>query len=510
MNNLQKNFKVFPFCIILILLSCISAPKKSYQTISKGKFTMDEFIGANAFVDDPIDKLKAVGFIREYHNWEWDDDGTNYQGYPKNKIKWAPGIWNFDAFYQNINNAGLKISPCIQGNVTWLHEGDLKHFDKPLDDADSNTEDPLSYHKKAHHMYQFAARYGSSAVADDKLTLADNQPRSTAMNLVHYLEDWNEQNKDWEGKNAHFSPEEYAAMASANYDGHGRKMTKDGGTFGVKNADPKMKFVMGGLAGLDLDYVKQMKNWFEQNRTDKKFAADVINFHTYGWKSKNGWEDGGPAKSPEESRFKEKLQEITTYRDKNLPGLEVWVSEFGWDTNPESPLSPPAIGNYDIQEVQGQWLVRSYLAFAAAGVDRAQMYMLRDVDPKSKIWYSSCGLVGPKGDWKPKKSWFYVYTLKNTLKDMVYMGEIPSGNPNILIYKFNQPGSKKIVYAIWVNTSKGYQINDFKLKVKSEFKTAKLTELSAGKTEGKTSNLIFKNHELVVNVSERPIFLSLE
>jgi hypothetical protein len=506
----QKNLKVISFGIILTLLSCISPPKKSYKTISKGKFTMDEFIGANAFVDDPIDKLQAVGFIREYHNWEWDDDGADYRGYPNNQMKWAPGIWNFDTFYQGIKDAGLVISPCIQGNVTWVHKGGLKHFDKPVDEVNSSSTDPLSYHKKAHHMYQFAARYGSVAVADDKLTLAPNQPRNSGMNLIHYLEDWNEQNKNWEGKNAHFSPEEYAAMSSANYDGHEKKMSKGSGTFGIKNADPNIKFVMGGLAGLDLDYVKQMRSWFEKNRTDKKFAADVINFHTYGWKSKKGWEDGGPAKSPEESMFKEKLEEITAYRDKNLPDLEVWVSEFGWDTNPKSPLCPPAIGNYDIQEVQGQWLIRSYLAFAAAGVDRAQMYMLRDVDPKSKIWYSSCGLVGPKGDWKPKKSWYYVYTLRNTLKHMVYAGEIQSENPNVLVYKFRQPGSKKVVYAVWANTSSGYRLNGYTIRVKGQYKAARLTELSVGQIEGKTSNLKFDDNKVVVNVSERPIFIRLE
>jgi hypothetical protein len=471
---------------------------------------MDQFIGANAFVDDPINKLKAVGFIREYHNWEWDDDGLNYQGYPHNQLKWAPGIWDFDTFYQEVNDAGMGISPCIQGNVKWLHTGNLKHFDKPIDEANVNTESPYSYHKKAHHMYQFAARYGSVAVADNNLTLAVDQPRKSGINLVHYLEDWNEQNKEWEGKSAHFSPEEYAAMASADYDGHGKTMTGGSGTFGIKNADPHMKLVMGGLAGLNLDYVKQMKAWFEKNRSDKKFAADVINFHTYGWKSKDGWEGGGPAKSPEESRFREKLEELTAYRDKHLPGIEVWVSEFGWDTNPESPLCPPEIGNYDIEEVQGQWLVRSYLAFAAAGVDRAQMYMLRDVDPKSKIWYSSCGLVGPKGDWKPKKSWYYVYTLKNTLKNMRYAGELKSRNENILIYKFNQPGIKKVVYAVWANTSNGYELNNYKLKVKGEFSAASLTELCAGKTGGKTLKLKFQNHELAFDVSERPVFIMLK
>ena len=40
--------------------------------------TVDEFIGTNAFIDDPIDALAApVGFVREYHNWGWDNEGAD-------------------------------------------------------------------------------------------------------------------------------------------------------------------------------------------------------------------------------------------------------------------------------------------------------------------------------------------------------------------------------------------------------------------------------------------------
>ncbi|MDB5120324.1 MAG: hypothetical protein JWN56_1542 [Sphingobacteriales bacterium] len=472
-------------------------------------FTMDKFIGTNAFVDDPINKLQAVGFIREYHNWEWNERGVDYKGYPNNKITWTPEDWNFDTFYKNINDAGLTVSPCIQGNVKWLNLGIYKNSEKPVDEAISSPDQAVSYQKKSHFMYQFAARYGSTQVADKKLTLADDQKRASGMNLVHYLEDWNEQDKDWEGTKSSFTAQEYAAMASADYDGHGNTMRMGTGTFGMKNADPNIKFVLGGLAFLKLDYIKDMKTWFEENRLDKKFAADVINFHVYGWKTEKGWKGGGPAMSPEQSNFKERLEEITQYRDKHLPRVEVWVSEFGWDTNADSPLAPPVIGSFDIQEVQAQWLVRGYLAFAAAGVDRAQMYMFRDVDGASANWFASCGLVGPKGDWTPKKSWYYIYTLKNTLKNMVYSGEKPSGNRNVLIYKFKEADTQKQVYAVWARTSSAYNVKGFKIKLNDIFSTAQLISLIPGRIEGKVSTLNLKNNEVTVDVSERPVFIKL-
>ncbi|MBN2262629.1 MAG: hypothetical protein JW735_06945, partial [Prolixibacteraceae bacterium] len=404
----------------------------------------DKFLGVNAFVNDPLDKMQCVGFIREYHNWNWDegdiwDEGgnTNYPGYPNNEIKWAPseaggGAWNFDDFYTNTVNGGITVAPCLKETAKWLRpDFSIGLHDKPTDNAGASTTDPNSYQAKAHHMYQFAARYGSTAVPDDKLTLAPGQPRNTAMGLISYVEDWNEQDKNWEGAAAYFSPQEYAAMASANYDGHANTMTQGSGTFGVKNADPNMKFVMGGIWEINIDYIDAMKTWFAENRADGKFACDVINVHNYSW------DGNGPALSPEAFDFEGKMKAVVDYRDQNLnPEIEVWISEFGWDTHPGSRLRPKVTAPFDIYEVQAQWLVRAYLAFAAAGVDRAQQYMLRDVNPESSTQFSTSGMITRYGEWNPKTSWYYVYTLKNTLTNMRFAGKSTTGNENVYAYQF--------------------------------------------------------------------------
>ncbi|MES2733709.1 MAG: fibronectin type III domain-containing protein [Bacteroidota bacterium] len=485
------------------------------------KITVDKFMGANAFVDDPISKMQAVGFIREYHNWNWDEGdiwsgggNVNYPGYPNNQIKWAPsqaggGVWNFDTYYTSLKNAGLGVSPAIQGSVKWLHGGlNFGEDDKPIDEPGASTTNPNSYEKKSHHMFQYAARYGSTTVADNKLTLAPGQPRNTGMNLIKYIEDWNEQDKNWRGPNAEFSAQEYAAMASADYDGHAKTMHQGSGTFGVKNADPNMKMVMGGIFRLDLDYIKQMKAWFTANRADHKFAADVINLHYYSWKDDLGPQGGGPALSPEESDFKGKLKPFVDYRNQHLPGVEVWVSEFGWDTNPGSPLAPPPIGPFDLQEIQGQWLVRAYLALAAAGVDRAQMYMLRDVNPSDPTWFSTSGLVGPKDDWTPKKSWYYVSTMKKTLTNMLFLGEVASTDPNVLIYKFKDVNSANGAYVVWAKTKSNYTVN-YSLTLAGAATTANKVEMVAGDADGVSTPLSITAGKVSVNVSERPVFIKV-
>ncbi len=479
--------------------------------------TMDKFIGANVFVDDPIDKLKAVGFIREYHNWKWDEGGAKtYDGYPRNKIKFAPsagaeGSWNFDNYYATIKAAGLEISPVIQGNVNWLQGGTNFPFDdKPLDKPDAKTDDPNSYQAKAHHLFQFAARYGNTTVKQDKLTLDPSQHFKSGLGLVHYIEDWNEPNKYWLGAKAEFRAQEYAAMASANYDGHDQTMAQGTKTFGAKQADPQMKFVMGGIAGVDIKWIEEIRYWFENNRPDNAFIPDVINVHHYSWKNGKNAQGGGPAKSPEEDDFKGMMKAIVDYRDQHFPNVEVWISEFGWDTNPGSPLCPPPIVGNDTQETQAQWLVRAYLAFAAAGVDRAHMYMLRDINPASPKWFTSSGLIGPKGDWTPKKSWYYVYTLKNSLTDMIYTGEETSSDPNVLIYKFKNVNDNSGAYVIWAKTKANYRVASYMLRLKGSPTKAKRVELTAGEINGTQTSLSIQANSVTTSISERPVIILVD
>jgi hypothetical protein len=508
--NTKSPYRISKAAFLMLLSLLLSTKTPAQKTAFRPVITMDQMIGANAFIDDPVDKISAVGFIREYHNWEWDENGSNYKGYPESKIRWAPNNWNFDAFYTSLKKAQVGVSPCIQGAPAWLQgNGKFVSSHKPLDKAGADPANPESYRTKAHHMFQFAARYGSRKVADNRLTLAADQPRNSGMGLVQYIEDWNEQDRTWEGPDAHFSASQYAAMASADYDGHCKTMNTDSTAFGVKNADPDIKFVMGGLVELNTGYIADMQKWFTKNRPDGKFAADVINFHHYAWKDGQSWQGGGPAKSPEEDHFKSRLEAVVRYRDENLPGVQVWISEFGWDTNPLSRLSPPAIGPFDVQEVQAQWLVRSYLAFAAARVDRAQMFMLRDVNPADTTWFASCGLVGPKGDWTPKKSWYYVYTLKNKLKGMVYTGEEASADPNILIYKFKDVIGKNGMYVIWSKTKENYEVKDFELSIGGKQKRVIKTSMAFGKTNGIDSSLAVRGGKITLHITERPQFISV-
>ncbi len=483
------------------------------QPVRHKRPLMDTFIGTNGFVDDPIERLAACGSLREYHNWQWDEGNTDasYEGYPDQQLAWSPSWvsgpgwgWDFDAFYQQLKDAGIDVSPCLQGSAPYIvdHDPNRSH-DKPVYKGGDATR-PESYVAHASYLFQFAARYGATAVDEDLLKLKADQPVRSGLDLVRYIENCNEPDKWWEGRDAHFLPAELAAMCSADYDGHQGAM---GSTVGVKNADPNMKLVLGGLARPDIEYLRAMKLWANFHR-DGDMPFDVINLHHY---STDGGGQGGQATtgiSPEADGLRERFAAVVEWRDRYLPGREVWVSEFGYDTNPKSVFRAPAIGTFDNEEVQAQWLVRSYLALAVAGVDRAQQFMLRDVNAENTGKFNSCGLTTEKWNHhQPKRSWYYVATLRHVLAGTRFDREIPSGDERVRIYRFRSDDASRSVYAVWCPTSNQEEVKGFPLPL-SEATTAALITLQPDSTTGQRTELHFDNNRIAIDVGERPVFVA--
>jgi hypothetical protein len=320
------------------------------------------------------------------------------------------------------------------------------------------------------------------------------------------MENWNEPDKWWKDRAACFSPLELAAMCSADYDGHRRTM---GRTVGVKNADPNMKLVIGGLARPEIEYLKAMRLWAEFHRNGE-FPTDVINLHHYS--NDVGGQGGQPTTgiSPEADGLRERFQRVVAWRDRFLPGKEVWVSEFGYDTNPQSPQRAPALGAADAEEVQGRWIVRSYLALAAAGVDRAQLFMLRDVNAGNTVQYNSSGLTSEKwNQHQPKRAWYYVAALRHILRGTRFESEIASGDSNVRIYRFRSEGRPaRAVYAVWCPTSNSTEVHDFRLAL-PDAPAATSIALGPQSTTGQATPLPLENGGVTFNVSEQPVFVTV-
>lgn len=461
--------------------------------------TMDRFIGTNAFIDDPVKMISAtVGYVREYHDWSWDTEGADHL--PRYQPSGAAGgnAWFFDDYYRQLNSSGVTVCPAIQQSDPIYFPG-ASLDSKPIPKG-ANPENPASYAIHASHLYQYAARYGDEHVPDSNLRLAPGQPRLSGLGVLRYIENWNEPDGAWHGKDGWFSPFDLAAMCSADYDGDQGRMGKE---YGVKNADPRMHLVMGGLAdGLNLEYLKAMKFWADIHRHGD-FPADVINLHHYS-------NDGTPEQpfrtqgvSPEADRLRTKFAKIVHWCHINIPKCQVWVSEFGYDTNPRSPIHAPAIGSYSGEEVQAIWLVRSYLELAAAGVDRAAMFMFRDVKSDGTGVFETCGMVTEKGQWKPKPSYYYIATLKNRLKGMRFASTIPSGRDHVRIYRF--AGKSGYAYLVWCDTSEDLKVPSVSFRVDGT--TATKVDFEDGKMDGVAVSIPVTHGKISLEAREKPVII---
>ncbi len=480
---------------------------------------MEDFIGMNSFNNVPDSINKVVKQIREYHDWGWDEGNTDnsYPGFPNNQYAWNPSWvvgWNFDAFYGNCKKEGITVCPALELDAPYMlgFNSIANNNNKPIR-GNKDPENPLSYPEHADWMYQYAARYGATPVNAANLKLRSDNTAESGLGYLNYIENWNEPDKTWISDTAYFTPFQFAAMSSADYDGHLSAMGK---TFGVKNADPTMNFVMGGLVNADTAYLKIMLFWANTVRNGI-FPADVLNFHHY---SNDGGGQGGTqtmAYSPEQDSLKQKVAAVVAYRDKNLPGKPVWFSEFGYDTNPNSIQGAPAIGAQSSWETQARWIIRSYLAIAAGGADRAHMFMLPDVYGPSSSEFSSSGLTTASTDdgtyaaYTKKTSWYYLYTFRKLLTGYQFAGEVSSGNASVLIYSFTKASNPadSIIYAVWSPTRTDATISNYKLTLPNSFTGATQIELTNGDTTGVSTVLTTSGGQAILTVDEKPDFIVL-
>ncbi len=490
-------------------------PEPQPAALPPPRLAMDELIGTNAFIDDPLGVIEQAGNVREYHTWAWDEgNGAAYPGFPLNQNAWAPswsGGWDFDIFYRNLRLLGLEVSPVVWKTPAWLRgtgtEDEMKPI--PLDAAAAPTRDPLapaSYVEHADHLFQYMARYGSRPVADGLLKLRANQSRESGLGLLTHLENWNEQDKWWAGRESFFRPFEYAAMTSADWDGHEGAL---GATVGIRNADPSARLVMGGVAVAELDYLRAAKLWFDFHRTDFPLAA--LNLHHYC--NDGGGQGGSPTIgiSPEADGLRARFAAVADYRNRYLRDSELWVTEFGWDVDPRSVQRAPALAGATAEEIQGRWIARAWLELAAAGVDRGHQYMMRDVVAPGaaggEVKYNTSGLVGPKGDWTPRAAWYYQATLRQRLRGLHFHDALALADPELRAYRFADALGRVRALAVWSATDTGRVVPAVAVPLPPGTTRATRVTMSFGQLGGLPEELALAGGQVVVAADEKPTLI---
>lgn len=427
--------------------------------------TFNEFIGINALVDDPLGAMDVANHVREYHETVWHQLGeTNFNFSP------SFSGFEFEPFYKNFGVLGYSITPVVQHSGKWVTGSD--NGEAIPCPSNLSTTDPMSYKGHATLLYEILKNFKSKQTP------------------LRYIENWNEPDKSWHGKEAYISPYEYASFSSMDYDGHlNRNLTS------IKNGDSTTTLVMAGLTDLRSDYINALKYWCDRNRNGD-FPWGVVNVHVYA---------NDPAVksgiTPERFKLQQKVAAFVKSSKLSAPRAQVWLSEFGYDRKDDSPQHVPTIEGYTADEVQAILLLRSFLLLSTTGLDKAYQYMLRDT--KGKGTYASSGLYKTENNrniYLP--SWHYLKTLHDVLGNYKFSRRIDTPNKDLYVLEYQNKG--KVGYAIWFGLDIKASIDE---KLPLKFKMGqRLTSYEFSNTGKSTkTSLIFNDTKF--NITDRPIII---
>jgi hypothetical protein len=313
---------------------------------------MGEFIGINGHtvLFKPELYSKVCRKVRDYHSLEWDVGAeTNFATrfpFARNGVDWSK-------VYGSWKDAGFETDVCVMFNNT---------------PPDSWKDLPVD-----------AQTYGTA--------LAKSLGPSSKLNLITSVEIGNEPGK--------YSDERY------------REVFRSMAT-GLRAGDPKLKIATCNITtGKSGDYEKSVACIDGLND-----LYDVLNIHTYaiaeGWPS---WRRSYPEDPKIE--FLKSVEKLIAWRNEHAAGKEIWVTEFGWDASTK-PLKTEGDaaqwrGNVSDRQ-QAQYLVRSFLVFAAMDIDRAYLYFFNDDNEPS--FHAASGVT--RG-FEPKASFHALVHLYRTL-----------------------------------------------------------------------------------------------
>jgi hypothetical protein len=370
---------------LLPLLAIASSPAAE-------KPLMRDFMGINGHYHFRPELYRPTScLVRNYHPMPWDigDDGGAEPLLPLSRMQIDAGPVDWEKLYGSWKAEGYRIDASLQFE-----------FIKP---------------EKWSDMGGALHRYGKAFAA----ALGPSSPAS----LVEAAEIGNE---------------------PANYDDATYRQVFENLAKGLREGDAKLKIVTAAAMAKDAD--KYSKNMAVLDGLGSLY--DVINIHSYsmieGWPT---WRRVYPEHPG--IPYLNLIDDLVKWRDANAPGKELWLTEFGYDA---SSQKPPAEGDMarwvsSTEVEQAQWIVRSFLIFAALDLDRAYVYYYNDDDKPS--FHASSGITR---NFVPKPAYWAMAHLHKTLGDYRF-ARVVEKSPDLYIYEFINPERpKEPVWAIWSPT----------------------------------------------------------
>lgn len=225
---------------------------------------------------------------------------------------------------------------------------------------------------------------------------------------------------------------------------------------GIRDADPQAKIVTPAVvAGKGDDYSQGLDDRYQDTAVLPLY--DVINLHTYPTMEKSATNENSWNRSYPEDKSLQYLKVIDnaiSWRNQHAPQKEVWITEFGYDAcTPEAmklrkgwALKLNWQGASDLQ--QAQYLVRSFLVFAARDIQRAYLYYYDDNDEAS--FHAASGLTR---HFTPKMSFWAVKQLYHTLGDYRFRRVVKKQERDLYVFEFEKGDDpSSLIWVAWSPT----------------------------------------------------------
>lgn len=473
--------------------------------LPKGRLTppdLRSFAGTNAYDYVNPALLEPFHTVRLYQQLDYFDTDTVH-AYPKNLLRFEKARTDWA---DSLQRRGNELWMSIRGLPVWMEKKGMHEKDKPVTEAGMNSEDPMSYARHAAFYWQLAAIYGRQQ-QDTALIHMREQPRYSGRALMHRYENGNEEDGWW--SKYYWTPLDYFAVSSADYDGHEGRL---GACHGLKKADSSAQFMSSGMIQLDTQRVRTLAFLCSQLRADKKFIWEGgVQYHYYSNASQTNMQPPSKGISPEADSLRAKLAKVRAFHDRLLPGIPLILGENGYDRNQQSWQRTPLIPGYNEAQSQGIMVIRSMLAAFMAGFDGYNQYMMRNAtnDENAPGAYATSGMIGGPANNVIYPAWYYWSTCMNHLGDF-QADSILSETGQVWIYQLKNKKNPAIkAWVLFSPTTNGSRIRQFLFPVPNDHAYT-LIRLAEKSNTGNSILVESVNAHINLDIDESPLILVMQ
>ncbi|MBG0780911.1 MAG: hypothetical protein H0S84_01435 [Bacteroidales bacterium] len=175
--------------------------------------------------------------------------------------------------------------------------------------------------------------------------------------------------------------------------------------------------------------------------------SDALNIHLYSYANDSlGNLIALPPENPQSPI--NALRNMLLYRDRYAPQAEVWVTEFGYDSDGGGENCTHS--NCISAEKQVAWGVRATLKLLREGADRVYWYFYANENTDS-YYHSRSGLTASaKNNFEPKPAYFAFEKLMSVLGNTT-LTEIVEEKKTHSIYRFQELSGGKVFLVAWLH-----------------------------------------------------------